>query len=294
MKRWIALAVALLTAVFVPGCSRQDPLQANNSADGSLVVGSADFAESELLMEIYASALRATGTEVQTMGRIGAREVYVQAAREGELAVVPEYTGNLLEYVDPASRATSPQAVYGELKSTLGPGLELLEQSSAEDSDVLTVTSTTAESGVRSMTDLGPRCGRSVLAAPAEWKSRWAAKIAETYGCTFREIRSVEAGSVTVDALTDDQVQVANLFTTSSRITANNLVKLSDPKDMFPAQNVVPLTAAGTLNPAETDALNRVSRTLTTDKLTELNRRLEVDKANPADLADEFVREAGL
>ena len=82
---------------------------------------------------------------------------------------------------------------------------------------------------------------------------------------------------------------MANLFTTSSQIPANGLVPLDDPQDMYPAQNVVPLVGRGRLSPRQAAAVNRASRALTTEKLTELDRRVEVDKANPADVAREFV-----
>lgn len=292
MRRLLGCAAALVL-LLVSGCGSQDPLQANGNQHGTLVVGSADFAESELLMQIYAEALRTTGADVQTRPRIGAREFYVKAVQDGELAVIPDYTGNLLQHLDPSSTATESGQVYDRLGQVLPRGLKLLDPAPAEDSDVLTVTAETAASGVRSMADLGPRCGRFVLGAPAEWKTRWEAKIAQDYGCRFAEIRSIEAGTVTVDALTGGQVQVANLFTTSSDIPAHHLVKLADPKHMFPAQNVVPLVHDGQLSPQQVAVLNRVSRALTTDRLTELDRRLEADKANPADLAKEFVASLG-
>ena len=146
---------------------------------------------------------------------------------------------------------------------------------------------------IRTLQDLGPRCGEFVLGAPAEWKTRWEQRIAEVYGCTFRQIRNLEAGTVTVEALTGDTVQVANLFTTSSQIAANDLVPLQDTRDMFPAQHVVPLVGEGRLTPRQAEAIDRVSRALTTGELTELNRRLEVEKANPTDLAKEFVASVG-
>ncbi|MEV4733796.1 ABC transporter substrate-binding protein [Saccharopolyspora sp. NPDC049426] len=291
MKRMLALAAA---ALVLTGCGSQDPLEANKAQSGQVVIGSADFAESELLMHVYAEALKTTGADVQTRPRIGAREFYVNAVRNGELTLVPEYTGNLLEFLDPASSATESQQVYDQLRGNVGTEMELLDQSPAEDSDVLAVTKATADTGLRSMADLGPRCRDIVLGAPAEWKSRWEAKIAQDYGCTFKEIRSVEAGTITVNALTSGEIQAANLFTTSSQITTNNLVKLDDPKNMFPAQNVVPLAGKAKLTPPQVEVVNKVSKALTTEKLTELNKRLEVDKANPADVAKEFIATAGL
>lgn len=293
MKRWGALALAGLALAGLTGCGG-DPFQAGDGAGGSLVVGSADFTESELVMNIYAEALRGTGAEVETKPRIGSRETYVNAVAQGELSLIPDYTGNLLQYVDDQDPATESRQVYAALEQKLPQGLDVLEQAPAEDSDVLTVTKATADTGIRSLTDLGPRCGEFVLGAPAEWKTRWEQRIAEVYGCEFREIRNLEAGTVTVDALTGGTVQVANLFTTSSQISTNDLVQLEDPEDMFPAQHVVPLAGQGKLTPDQADAINRASRALTTEKLTELNRRLEVDKANPTDVAREFIAEAGL
>lgn len=288
MRKILVCAVA--AALVLTGCS--DPLAGNRQQQG-IVLGSADFAESEVLMHIYAEALRSTGTEVQTKPRIGAREFYVQALRDGEITMMPDYTGNLLQQLDPRSEATGTDQVRQDLEQALPPELQLLQQAPAEDTDVLTVTGETAAGGLRSMDDLAPRCGDLVLGAPAEWKERWEERIAELYGCRFAEIRSVEAGTLTVDALTGDDIQVANLFSTSAQIRGNGLVQLDDPKDMFPAQNVVPLVHRDALDPQQTAAVDRVSASLDTDDLTRINERLELDKANPVDVARDYVRGLG-
>jgi osmoprotectant transport system substrate-binding protein len=80
-----------------------------------------------------------------------------------------------------------------------------------------------------------------------------------------------------------------NLNTTSPDIAANGWVELADPKNMFPAQRIVPLVRAGALNQAGVDALNEVSAALTTEILTELNQRMLQERAAPADLAKDFV-----
>lgn len=295
MKRLLVAMLSVTIAVVLSGCGSQDPIQKEQQSSG-LVVGSADFSESELLMHVYAGALRSTGAKVETKPRIGAREVYVEAVRKGELAMVPDYSGNLLNHIDESTvgKVTERQAVYDQLKQKLPRELGVLEMSSAEDKDVLTVTKRTADQGVRSMADLGPRCPQMILGAPAEWKTRWEAKIADVYGCKFKDIRSLEAGTVTAEALSSNQVQVANLFTTSSLIQTNNFVKLDDPKNMYPAQNVVPLVNNSKVGDAQRAALNKVSAALTTEKLTDMNKRIEVDKDNSADVAKAFLAELGM
>jgi osmoprotectant transport system substrate-binding protein len=294
MRRFVVAAVVAASVLGTAACGSGDPLSQPGGGSGSIVVGSADFAESELLADIYAEALRTTGATVDTKPRIGAREIYVDSVRKGELTMIPEYTGNLLYFLDKGATATTAQDVEAALQQALGDQLQTLKSSPAEDADVLTVTKATADQGIKSIADLGPRCGEFVLGAASEWKIRWEQKIKELYGCTFKEIRSLESGSVTVKSLTEGQVQVANLFTTASAIKENNLVELADPKRMYPAQNVVPLVGKGKLNDKQIEVANKVSAALTTEKLTELVRQVEVDKANSVDVAKSFVQSLNL
>ncbi len=80
------------------------------TASGSIVAGSADFAESEIAMEIYAGALEAAGMTVERKTGIGSREVYIPALSSGEIDLIPEFTGTLLSFLRPrASRCSSPR-----------------------------------------------------------------------------------------------------------------------------------------------------------------------------------------
>src|SRR6202046_2270964 len=55
--------------------SSSNPL-AGGGASGSVVVGSANFPENEVLAEVYALALQKAGVKASTKLNIGAREVY--------------------------------------------------------------------------------------------------------------------------------------------------------------------------------------------------------------------------
>ncbi len=291
VRRITALIMTVLVAGVVTACGSGDPLVSGGGAAGTVVVGSGNFTESELLMEIYAEALRKAGVEVQTRPRLGSREITSRALMDGSITVMPEYSGNLLHFLDPASPATTADEVYTALQRSLPRGLQVLTPSEAEDSDVLVVTrQTSAALGLTSMEQLAPHCPQLTLGAAGEWPGRWKDRIAEVYGCTFRQIISTDAGGpVTLEALRSGQAQVVNLFTTAPDIAANQWVELADPKHLYPAQRIVPLVRAGALTPAGVDALNRVSAALSTAELTELNRRITQDRAVAADLAKEFV-----
>jgi osmoprotectant transport system substrate-binding protein len=302
-RTWTRLVSALaagVLAVGLSGCSSGNPLTSGSTTTaggkGTIVVGSADFTENVLLAEIYAGALRGAGAQVATKLRVGTRETLVKGLQDRSLSVVPEYTGNLLAYLNSSATETKPDEVYAALRSAAPGGLTVLERSPAEDSDVLVVTQQTAQqNNLATLEDLGPRCGGFVLGAAGEWKQRWEPKIKELYGCVFKEIRTTDAGGpVTVEALRAGQVQVANLFTTASAIEANNFVQLEDTKRMYPAQNVVPFGRTDALDAGAVAALNKVSAALNTQRLSALVARVEVDKENAADVAADFLRDSNI
>lgn len=296
--RMVSVLAAGTLAAGLAGCGSDDPLtpSGGDSEGATIVVGSADFTENVLLAEIYAGALRGAGAKVTTKLRVGTRETLVKALQDKSVSVVPEYSGNLLAFLDKSATQTTPEDIYQALGTKAPEGLTVLDQSEAEDSDVLVVTQEMAsQNNLKTIEDLGARCGEFVLGAAGEWKDRWEAKIKELYGCTFKEIRTTDAGGpVTVEALKTGQVQVANLFTTASAIEANGFVQLTDTKRMYPAQNVVPFGRKDALDSQATEALNKVSKALTTDRLTALVARVEVDKENAADVAADFLRDAGI
>lgn len=290
MKRTLAVIVAAATLV-VSACGSKEDLggTGQESASGEVVVGSADFTENKILAEIYAGALKATGAKVSVRAGIGARELVVKALQDKSLGVVPEYTGNLLNYFDKTNTTTEAEAVYAALKSKTPEGLEVLEKSDAEDKDVLVVTKATADGGVKSIADLGS--GKYALGAAGEWQQRWETKIKDLYGVTFTEIKTTDAGGpITVDALKNGTVQVINLYTTSADIKANGFVELEDPKTMYPAQNIVPLLRSDAVDAKGKEALDKVSAALTTENLADLVKQVDVDKKTVANVAAEFLK----
>ena len=113
VKKLAAVGVTA-AALLLAGCGGGDPLGQQSSAapsatgaSGPVVVGSANFTESAIVAEIYSQALAAKGIESSTRLNIGSREVYIKALQDSSISVVPEYTGNLLGFVDPDTTAKS-------------------------------------------------------------------------------------------------------------------------------------------------------------------------------------------
>jgi len=87
-SRLAAVATAAVTMLALSGCGGDDALDTDSgtpAASDTIVVGSANFAESTLLAEIYAGALEAKGVKVDKKLNIGSREVYMKALEDGSI-----------------------------------------------------------------------------------------------------------------------------------------------------------------------------------------------------------------
>lgn len=297
------LAAGLAALLTVSACgSSGSPLDTTSAAaagsgsaaaGGKIVVGSANFPESALLANIYAAALTKAGLQASTNLNIGSREVYIQAIEDGSIDLIPEYSGNLLQKFDPNATAVSPDDVFAALQKALPSTLVVLDKSAAQDKDAVVVTKATADANnLKSIADLAPVASTLVLGGPPEWETRptGVPGLKEKYGLTFKEFKALDAGGpLTLNALLADQIQAGNLFTTDAAIPANNLVALEDPKNLFAAQNVLPLIRSDANNPQVAAALNAVSAKLDTATLTELGAKVTVDKQDSAQVAQEWV-----
>ncbi|WP_248958079.1 ABC transporter substrate-binding protein [Sphaerisporangium perillae] len=305
MRRIITTAAVALTAVFTLGaCGGGDPLTTTSSASAApsasgsggatkVVVGSANFPENVLLASIYSQALQAKGVQVEEKFNIGSREVLYDQVKSGDLTVLPEYNGALLSFIDPKTTAASKDDVNAALKSKLPAELEILDSSPAEDNDSLTVSKETAtKNNLTTIEDLAKVAKDFVVGGPPEFKKRREAQFKDVYGLTFKEWKPT--GDTTADAIKSGAVQVGNVFTTDPKILINGLVPLQDPKNVFGAQNVTPLVNKAGVDDTARTTLNAISAKLDTTALTDLMKRVAVDKDDPPAVAKDWLTQNGL
>lgn len=268
-------------------------------ASAPIRIGSAAFPENQLLGEIYGQALEAQGVAVEILQPIASREAYFPGLRDGSIDLVPEYTGVLLQYLEPEATEKSADEVYAALQGVIPEGLTLLERSDAENKDAVVVTQEFATANnLTTIEDLAPLCPTITFGGPPEFQERpdGIPGIEATYGCTFAGYSSLDVGGpLTVTALRDGTVQAADLFTTDPTIESNGFVALEDPLNNFAAQNVVPLVNTAKASDQVQQVLNDISSRLTTEVLIDLNGRLAADdRPNPDTVAQDWLTEQGL
>ncbi|WP_127783796.1 glycine betaine ABC transporter substrate-binding protein [Rhodococcus sp. X156] len=136
-----------------------------------------------------------------------------------------------------------------------------------------------------------------ILGGPAEFQTRsdGVPGLAETYGVSFAKYQVTDTGGpVTINQLKNGQIDAADLFSTDPSIAANDFVVLADPKNNFAAENVVPVINKNKVTPGVSSTLNAISAKLDTEGLSAALAKVVTDKANPADVAKEWLRSNGL
>jgi osmoprotectant transport system substrate-binding protein len=294
-------AVWLTTVCVAAACSNSDPLGTEMRSPKSIVVGSGDFPESEIVAEIYAEALQANGFEIGRRMGIGSRETYIPALKDHSIDLVPEYIGNLLLYFAPDSTATMLDDVELQLYKKLPGDLSILTPSPASDTDTVTVTSGTAGAwNLKTIADLAAHSPEVRFGAPSAFENRPSGLpgLRQKYGLNISPGNFVAindgGGAVTVRALVEGGVTAANVFTTSPAIPQNHLVVLEDPAHNFLAGNIVPLVNSQKKSDRLKDVLDAVSAKLSTSGLAELNAAVSGNSGiDPDQAARNWVRDNG-
>jgi osmoprotectant transport system substrate-binding protein len=302
VHRTLAIGLAAAAGLALSACGssggNSNPLS-GGATKSSVVVGSANFPEDELLAEIYAQDLQAHGIKVTTKFNIGAREVYYPQIKKGAITIIPEYNGALLTTsVDTTSTASTTAQVDAALRAKLPSTLAILNPSSAQDADSVTVTQAfAAKHHLKSIADLKPIAHTMAFGGPPECKTRpdCIPGLKKRYGLVFKNFIPTDlSGPVTLTDLTNGKVQAADVFTTTPQIITDHLVSLADPKFNFAAQNVVPLVYKPGVDAKIEGILNAISAKLTTPALLAMDKALVVSHASYQQVAAGFLAQEGL
>ena len=199
-----------------------------SGGSGPVVVGAADFTESQVLANLYADVLTAAGFQasVQTAGN---RELYLPALERGEIQVFPEYLATVTEFIEGDD---STEVASGDVDATVealtplaeGVGLVFGEPAEAADQNAFAVTQEFADQvGVTTLTGLADACGDGslTLGGPGECPERPACQpgLEETYGLKFADFQEFDAGGpLTKAAIQQGEVSIGLVFSSDGAL----------------------------------------------------------------------------
>ncbi|WP_026459735.1 ABC transporter substrate-binding protein [Schaalia suimastitidis] len=292
---------ALIAIPMLAACGTAETLTAGEDVQDTLgaptiVVGSQDYYSNEILAEAYATALENAGYSVKRDLRIGQREVYISEISAGKIDLLPEYSGNLLQYFDANATQRSAEDVYDALTRALPEGMRVLAQAEASDQDSYVVTKALAQAhGLETIDDLR-HLDSVTLGGNAELEQRpyGPAGLLATYGVAvnFTPIED-SGGALTVKALRGGQIQLANIYSADPVLAAGDLVVLKDTKNLFLASHVVPLVS-DKVDAGAAEVINRVSAALSAQDLIDMNQQSVSEGLPAAAVARQWLEREGV
>lgn len=312
VRRTLAAALAA-GSLLLAGCagddlddtSADDDSTAAATAGGPVSISGQNFPEATLVASMYEQLLADAGYD-PTVRLVDSRSVYIETF-PGDIDVVPEYVGGIVNELNArklGDKAEPFTAGDGEELADQGEdlldeaGITLLDVSEATDTNAFFVTQEYADAnGVTKLSDLE---GESVtLAAAPDCEGRLDCEggLVDEYGIDVTKILPLGfASDQTYQSVLDGESQLGLTSTTDGTLESQGLVVLEDDKQIQPAQNLVPAVATDFLeqHPDVEDLLEGLMDALTTEKLTELNGRVAVDREKPEDVARDFLEEEGL
>jgi osmoprotectant transport system substrate-binding protein len=307
MTRRITVVAAAVVAscLALAGCGSSS--KSGSGSGGHIVIGAADFSESEVLANLYSLFAKNAGysTEIKT---VTTREIYEPALEKGQIDIVPDYAATFTEFLNhavngsnaPTLATTDKDTTVAALNKLAKPrGLKALEASDAADENAFAVTKDFASKhNLKTLSDLGAAKLPIKLAAPAECKSRefCGGALTDKYGINVTKYDPFDFDSVpgkkAVQNGNDDMVEVA---TDDGTLDQFNLVILQDDKHVQLADNLVPIVSSKYANDAKlAAAINKLAPVLTSEDLGALDAKVDNDKALPADVAKQYLVSKGL
>lgn len=318
VRRSLAAVLSVGTLFLATACAGDDLSSDSSASDDSssgsssspeaggdgttVVIGSQSFDEAALVTAMYEQVLEADGYEVET------RLVDTRPAYLGEMPdavqIAPEYVAGIVDQLntdangpDAAPISTSDAEETIDAAATLleDKGLTLLDPSPAFSANGYFV-STEQSPDVTKLSDLE---GQDVtLAAAPDCKGRADCEkgLSETYGINITLEPLGYASPETFKAVLDGEAQIGQTSTLDGTLEEQGLLLLEDDKGIQPAQNLVPAVSTEFLaaHPDIEEPLDALMAALDNETLAELLVRVQVDRETPADVAGDFLAEAGL
>lgn len=302
--RSVRAALLVLIALVLAGCSTlgfDSAEEPPSRGGGAIVVGvSGDFAENQLVAEMYAQVLEHAGYDVRREFNLHSRESSQNALESGTIDVKPEYLSSLLLFMDPNAEASEdPAEVAAQLRERLGSrGVTLLTPARAQDTNQFVARAETAKRfHLTSMSSLAPVAGSLTLGGPPECPQRafCLPGLKSVYGIVFNDFQAVDVGGpTTIQALLDDEVQVGLMFSTDPRISENGFIPLVDDRHLQDAENITPVIRTDKVDPEIRALLDGVSARLNNGTLTSLVGRVVIDGLGIPEVARGFLTANGL
>lgn len=240
-----------------------------------------------------------TDLTVKLTEGVGGGTMNIQPAMvKGEFDFYPEYTGtgwnNVLKMEGLYSEALFDQLVAGYKEL----GMSWVGMMGFNNTYGIAVRTEIAQQyNLKTLSDLAAVAPQLVFGANYDFFERLDGfdALCQAYGLQFKDTVDMEMG-LKYDAIRQKEIDVVNAFTTDGQLSASNVTVLADDKGFYPSYmcGFVVRDEVLAAHPELLDVFKKVENILTDAKMAAMNYQVEVEGQDPAAVATNFLKEAGL
>ncbi|MCC3329065.1 glycine betaine ABC transporter substrate-binding protein [Nocardia abscessus] len=311
---WRTLALALGMAL-VAACGLQSggavPLRVGPGSigpvpeleGGRITVGSKDFTEQNILGYLIEFALSAAGADVRDLTNIQGSNSVRDAQLHGQIDIAYDYTGT--GWINYLGNETPVPDEIGQFEAVRDAdlaehGMVWAAMAPMNNTYALVMSARTAqETGVRTLSDYArlvdtdPAAASICVGTEFNVRQDGFPGLTRKYEIDAGKVRKQIVQDAVVYQATADgkQCRFGSVAATDGRIPALNLMLLQDDRGFFPKYNAALVMRASfaEAHPQVVTVLTPISQRLTNETITELNRQVDVDGREPADVARDWM-----
>ncbi|WP_327110008.1 glycine betaine ABC transporter substrate-binding protein [Nocardia sp. NBC_01730] len=268
-----------------------------------VIVGSKDFTEQNILGYLIEFAMSAAGADVRDLTNIQGSNSMRDAQLHGQIDVAYDYTGT--GWVNYLGNETPVPDEVGQFEAVrdadlAAHGMVWADMAPMNNTYALVMSSRTAqETGVRTLSDYAglvdsdPAAAAICVGTEFNVRQDGFPGLARKYEIDPDEVRKQIVQDAVVYQATADgkQCRFGSVAATDGRILALNLILLHDDRGFFPKYNaaLVIRKEFADAHPRVATVMAPISQRLTNEAITELNRQVDVDGREPAEVARDWM-----
>lgn len=277
----------------VIGCKKEEK---------KVVIASKPMTEQLILVEMLTGLIEAkTDIHVEQKMSIGGGTSNIHPAMEkGEIDMYPEYTGTGWLFVLKEELIKDPTELYDAVKKGYNETYNMtwLNLYGFNNTFGLAVKKELADQhGLKTYSDLAKMSDQLRFAAEYDFFEREDGYpgLESTYGFHFKSKSEIDIG-LKYQAISEDEVDVINVFSTDGRLKEEGLIVLEDDLYFFPNYAATTIVRGEILDdyPELEEVLNLLGGNISNEEMIHMNYLVEIKKQEPKQVAKDFLEKKGL
>ncbi len=289
--------ILFFTIFFLGGCSLPG---LSGAPDNTIRIGTTNTSESQIMGEMIRLMIEHyTDLKVMMVKNLGTATVMHNAMLEEAVDITStRYTGTDLTGALQMEPVKDPEEALAIVQREFAERWDQtwFDSYGFENTYAFTVSRELAEEyNLEKVSDLEPFADELRFGVDNHWMHRKGdgyQEFTETYGFEFPNIFPMQIGLV-YQALANNEMDVVLAYSSDGRIAAFDLVILEDDLRFFPPYDTSLVARNEVLrkHPELKDILSKLTGTITTERMQELNYEADGEMREPAVVAREFLEE---